>query len=179
MQFNVPVFSTYVPLYFLAMNIPLVELFFLFTGIASMMGRGTLGKFADRIGRIRSIALGSAIQIVGLILMGQSSELIGLTLGGIVLTLGQSVSHPSLYALVIDRAPAERRGAALATYTMGFQLGSGLGAVVYGFVIQYLGYHTMYQRSLLPGIAALVAILVVWRKQGANAERSSHGIASS
>jgi MFS family permease len=175
MQFNVPVFSTYVPLYFLAMNIPLVELFFLFTGIASMLGRGTLGRFADRIGRVRSIALGSVIQIVGLILMGQSSELIGLTLGGIVLTLGQSVSHPSLYALVIDRAPAERRGAALATYTMGFQLGSGVGAVVYGFIIQYLGYHTMYQFSLLPVLAALATILIVWHRQGANGELQKRG----
>jgi MFS family permease len=170
MQFNVAVFSTYVPLYFLAMNIPLVELFFLATGVASMLGRGSLGRFADRIGRFRSITLGSIIQIGGLLLMGQSADLIGLTAGGIILTLGQSVSHPSLYALVIDRAPAERRGAALATYTMGFQLGSGVGAVVYGFVIQYLGYHTMYQLSLLPVIAALITTLVVWRKRAGDAK---------
>jgi MFS family permease len=176
MQFNVAVFSTYVPLYFLAMNIPLVELFFLATGIASMLGRGSLGRFADRIGRFRSIALGSIIQIVGLILMGQSGELIGLTGGGIILTLGQSVSHPSLYAMVIDRAPAERRGAALATYTMGFQLGSGVGAVVYGFIIQYLGYHTMYQLSLFPVVIALVTTLVVWRKQ---ASANDAGVAKS
>jgi predicted MFS family arabinose efflux permease len=178
MQFNVPVFSTYIPLYFLAMEIPLVELFFLATGIASMIGRGMLGRFADRVGRFRSIALGSIIQIAGLLLMGQSTELIGVTLGGIVLTLGQSVSHPSLYALVIDRAPAERRGAALATYTMGFQLGSGVGAVVYGFVIQYLGYHTMFQLSLVPVIGALITILIVWRRHGAVAPRSGESSTS-
>ena len=165
MQFNVPVFSSYVPLYFLSLGIPHVELFFLSTGLFSMMGRGTLGRFADRVGRLRSIALGSIIQLVGLILMGQSSDIIGLSAGGIVLTLGQSVSHPSLYALVIDRSPPERRGAALATYTMGFQLGSGVGAVVFGFVIQYLGYHTMYQLSLIPVMVALLTTLLVWRRQ--------------
>ncbi|HEX3247089.1 MAG TPA: MFS transporter [Chloroflexota bacterium] len=172
MQFNVPVFSSYVPLYFLALGIPHVELFFLATGLFSMVGRGTLGRFADRVGRLRSIALGAIIQLIGLILMGQGSEIIGLTLGGIILTLGQSVSHPSLYALVIDRSPPQRRGAALATYTMGFQLGSGVGAVVFGFVIQYLGYHVMYQLSLIPVAAALIATLLVWRRQS-RAEPSS------
>jgi MFS family permease len=178
MQFNVAVFSTYVPLYFLALHIEHVELFFLATGLSSIFGRGTLGRFADRVGRFRSIALGSVIQLVGLLLMGQSAELLTLTLGGIVLTLGQSVSHPSLYALVIDRSPAERRGAALATYTMGFQLGSGVGAVVYGFVIQYLGYQTMYHLALIPVTAALITVLVVWRRQAGTDQRSDNGTAS-
>ncbi|MFN0073650.1 MAG: MFS transporter [Chloroflexota bacterium] len=171
MQVNVPAFSSYVPLYFMSLSVTGVEVFFLASGISSMLGRGMLGRFADRIGRLQSIALGSTIQLLGLALMGQSRDLIGLTLGGVTLTLGQSMSHPSLYALVIDRAAAERRGAALATYTMGFQLGSGVGAVIYGFVIQYLGYQVMYQLSLLPVIGALVATLIVWLRN----DRSARG----
>jgi predicted MFS family arabinose efflux permease len=61
---------------------------------------------------------------------------------------------------------------------MGFQLGSGVGAVVYGFVIQYLGYHTMYQLSLIPVMAALITVLLVWHNQSRSGRRSSGGAAS-
>lgn len=162
MQVNVPAFSSYVPLYFLSIQMSHVEIFFLATGVSSMLGRGSLGRWADRMGRMRSITLGALIQIVGLVLMGQAQDLLGLSLGGVILTLGQSVSHPSLYALVIDRSPAHRRGAALATYTMGFQLGSGVGAVIYGFVIEIFGYRTMYSLSTLPVFLALGITLWSW-----------------
>jgi predicted MFS family arabinose efflux permease len=57
---------------------------------------------------------------------------------------------------------------------MGFQLGSGLGFVVYGFVIQYLGYQTMYQLSLVPVVGALVTTLIVWRNMRRTTASAAH-----
>jgi predicted MFS family arabinose efflux permease len=65
------------------------------------------------------------------------------------------VSQPSLYALAADRSHPARRGAAMATYTMGFQLGSGVGALVWGTTIEWFGYSVMYACTLLPLLAAI------------------------
>jgi predicted MFS family arabinose efflux permease len=44
----------------------------------------------------------------------------------------------------MERAPRERLGAAMATYTLGFQIGSGLGAAVWGFLLVPLGFANVF-----------------------------------
>jgi predicted MFS family arabinose efflux permease len=87
-------------------------------------------------------------------------------LGGAVFMLGVGVAQPSLYALAADRAPSDRRGSAMATYTMGFQLGGGIGAVVWGITIEHLGYPAMYVGTLVPIAAAVVLVLLRGRPPG-------------
>ena len=166
MQLNTPALYNFVPLYFLSLEVPHIEMYFLAQGVTSMVGRGALGRWADRVGRMRSIAYGCVIQLGGLVLLGQSTALVWLVVAGVIVTLGQSITHPSLYALVIDRAPADRRGMALATYTMGFQLGSGVGAVLFGVVIERFGYRVTYLASLLPVLLALAIVFANRKSAG-------------
>jgi MFS family permease len=154
-QINGPVISSFAPLYFRSMGVSGIEWYFAGQGVMSIFSRALLGTWADRIGRARSLLLGFGIQIGGLIMLWLSADLILLTIGGALYTLGQGVSQPSLYAMAADRADPARRGSAMATYTMGFQLGSGVGAVVWGSTIEHFGYHVMYACTLLPMLAAI------------------------
>ena len=117
------------------------------------------------MGRSRSLMLGFGVQIIGLVCLWQSRELLLLTLGGGLYTLGAGVAQPTLYALAADRAAPERRGAAMATYTMGFQLGSGLGAVLWGTTIEHFGYHVMYACTFVPVLAAIALALSQRKRQ--------------
>ena len=82
-------------------------------------------------------------------------------------TLGGGMSQPSLYALAADRAAPGRRGAAMATYTMGFQFGGGVGAVLWGTTIEHLGYSVSYACTVLPMLVAMGLVLLDRRKRSA------------
>lgn len=151
-----PATTVYMPLYFKAQGIEHVELYFLAIGVTGIAGRAIVGKWADRVGRLPSVATGFAAQLVGLSLLGFSPTFFGMMLAGVIYTFGNVLSEPSLYALALDRAPANRRGAAMATYTSSFQLGSGIGAVAGGFIIERSGYEMMYRFTLVPAVAGLI-----------------------
>jgi predicted MFS family arabinose efflux permease len=60
--------------------------------------------------------------------------------GGALWAAGASFVEPATTAMAIDRAPAERRGAALATYTSAFQAGNAVGATGLGIVVASAGF---------------------------------------
>jgi predicted MFS family arabinose efflux permease len=66
-------------------------------------------------------------------------------------------------ALAIDRAVPRRMGATMATYTLGFQLGLGAGAVAWGFLIDAVGYPGPYVGAIVVQIALLALLAVSWR----------------
>jgi MFS family permease len=170
-QINQPMISSFAPLYFRSIGVSGVEWYFAGQGVMSIVSRALLGSWADRNGRTRSLVLGFGVQMIGLITLWQSSELVLLTLGGALYTLGAGVAQPTLYALAADRAAPARRGAAMATYTMGFQLGSGVGAVFWGSTIQSFGYHVMYGWTFVPLLAAVA--LALFDRGGRAAEAST------
>jgi MFS family permease len=164
-QLNQPVLSAFAPLYFRSIGVSGIEWYFVAQGAMSIVSRALLGRWADRMGRSPSLILGFGVQIVGLVCLWQSRELLLLTFGGALYTLGAGVAQPTLYALAADRAAPERRGAAMATYTMGFQLGSGVGAVVWGTTIEHFGYGVTYACTFVPMLAAVTLVLVEGRRR--------------
>jgi MFS family permease len=164
-QINGPMVSSFVPLYFRSIGVSGVELYFLCQGLMSIASRALLGPWADRVGRARSLLFGFAVQLGGLVLLWQSRDLVLLIMAGALYTLGQGMSQPSLYAWAADRAAPTRRGAAMATYTMGFQFGSGVGAVLWGSAIEHVGYSVSYAATGLPMFVAIGLVLVQrWKR---------------
>lgn len=159
-QLNQPVVSSFAPLYFKSIGASGIEWYYAGQGLVSILSRALLGGWADRVGRQRSMLIGFSIQLVGLVVLGQFQQFPLLIAGGALYTLGSGIAQPSMYATAADRSDPPRRGAAMATYTMGFQLGSGLGAVLWGVTIDHFGYHVMYIGCLIPVAAAM---LMTWR----------------
>lgn len=157
-----PASSAYIPLYFLSLGVEHPELYFLFQGLTGIAGRAAVGRLSDRVGRRRLIGTGILIQLGGFLLLAHGTSLVMLILAGVTVTLGNAIREPAFYALVIDRAAPQRRGAALATYTMGFQLGSGIGSALWGNVIQYLGYYVMYISCVAPLALGLVMVATMF-----------------
>jgi MFS family permease len=78
-----------------------------------------------------------------------------LLVGGILFALGSALVLPSSMALAIDRANPRRRGTAMASYSMWFQIGNGLGAAMAGLAADLYGLRAMYLFALAPPLAGL------------------------
>ena len=67
-----------------------------------------------------------------------------MTLGATVFAVAYGVAPVTAQTVVMERAPRARLGAAMATYTLGFQIGSGIGAAVWGFLLAPLGFANVF-----------------------------------
>ncbi len=160
-----PAMNAYMPLYFRNLGLSHIELYYIAYGVTGIACRPIIGTFADRIGRMQAISLGFGLQLVGMSLLALSADFPGIVAGMMVHTVGYAISEPSLYALGIDGSPANRRGAAMATITMAFQLGGGIGFTLSGFLFEFVGYREAYTVLLLPVSLALIVSLWVWRRR--------------
>lgn len=160
-----PAMNAYMPLYFRNLGLSHIELYYVAYGITGIACRPIIGTFADRVGRMQAISLGFGLQLVGVTLLALSADFPGIVAGMMVHTIGYAISEPSLYALGIDGSPGNRRGAAMATITMAFQLGGGIGFTLSGFLFEFVGYREAYTVLLLPVSSALLVSLWVWRQR--------------
>jgi MFS family permease len=160
-----PATSAFVPLYARSLGIEVgsVSWYYLANGLAVVIGQAVLGRVGDRLGRARSLGLGLLVSALGLVLLVLATNLWLLLLGGIVFALGSALVLPSSMALAIDRANPRRRGTAMASYSMWFQVGNGAGAAAAGLVADLFGLRAMYLLALVPPLAGLSIVVRRWR----------------
>ena len=156
-----PASAIFIPLYAVNRGIAVESLpyYYLAYGLVGIGARGLLGRLSDRIGRYWIISCGTALSVAALVLTSQVSDIVFLALGGLLFGLATAAFAPSVMALAIDRAPRDRLGSAMATYSMAFQLAQGAGGLLGGLLIDTLGYQAMYLIMTLPPLAAQLIVL--------------------
>ncbi|HZK43794.1 MAG TPA: MFS transporter [Syntrophomonadaceae bacterium] len=130
--------------------------FFTVYAIALAISRPISGRLADKRGFDSVVIPGIILIIIGMFLLYSASNLQWFLIAGVVYGAGFGAVQPSLQALAIVDTPPERRGSANATFFTGFDLGLGLGAIVWGIIAQTFGYSIMYFCAILPAIIALI-----------------------
>ena len=156
-----PASAIFIPLYAVNRGIAVESLpyYYLAYGLVGIGARGVLGRLSDRIGRYWIISCGTTISVAALVLTSQASDIVFLALGGLLFGLATAAFAPSVMALAIDRAPRDRLGSAMATYSMAFQLAQGVGGLLGGLLIDTLGYQAMYLIMTLPPLAAQLIVV--------------------
>ncbi|MHB1413676.1 MAG: MFS transporter [Chloroflexota bacterium] len=134
-------------------------IFFTVYAIVLIIARGLTGRLSDRYGRPAVIAPGLVLTAAGLLLLSTATALP--TFLGVAVLYGLSFAavQPAIMAMVVDRAPAQRRGAAMGTFSTAMDLGIGVGALLGGFVAQAAGYPAMYAAAAGAALLALVVLL--------------------
>ena len=167
-------FSVFPPV-FVAMSGEPVEwltFYYPFYGLASAASLVLTGRFSNRLARGLGIRIGGAIAVAGLTVAILANGLIVLGIGAAVYALGAAFSSAALGALSIDRAPPNRLGSAMATYSIGFQLAIGGSAVVWGPLITTFG----YDAALVAALALVVVVAAAsYRYAGPVADPSRSG----
>jgi len=90
---------------------------------------------ADRRGPMRVAAAGIVVQAGGLMILALWPSTLGLYVGAVVLAVGVAPIYPAILTLVMDNTPDGERTAAVATFSLFFDLSQGLGLPVLGTVV--------------------------------------------
>ena len=94
-----------------------------------------LGRLADVWDRRRLIALGLAFWSVMTAVSGLAQSFVHLALARIGVGVGEASATPAAYSMLSDCFPPWRRATALAVYSSGIYIGSGLGLGLGGLVV--------------------------------------------
>ena len=144
-------FVIYPPVWATAHDIPIATLaiYYPIVGAVLVLSRIIIGRRLDRVPRGVAMLAGAGGGAAALLVAASADTILLLTVAGSVFAFSSSAVSPTAAAVAIDRADPQRRGVTMATYSMGFPLGNGIGALAWGFVIGAFGFP-------VPFIAALV-----------------------
>lgn len=143
------VFS-FIALYAAERGITNIGLFFTAYALTMFFSRPVSGRWTDRGGADMVILIGHLALFIGMTAIGLSRTIMGFLFAGAVLGLGYGFLFPTLQAMAVRHAPAHRRGAATGTLYVAFDLGLGLGTILWGYVAAATGYQIMFFTTLVP-----------------------------
>ena len=130
-----------------------------------------LARIADRGNRVGMISISLLVWSAFTALCGIARNFTELLLARVGVGVGEAGCTPAAHSLITDYVPREKRGWALALYSLGVPLGSLAGLVLGGFLLASLGWRAAFFAAGLPGIGLAV---IVWfaleeprRKRGA------------
>jgi len=135
--------------------------FFFTVFAASLFAYRIAGRrLADRRGRWAVILPGYLCMAAGMLVASLAHGFALLAAAGILTGIGFGAAQPALLALTVDLVPPERRGAAMASFYLAWEVGAATGSIVLGGVAQALTYGGMFAISgaLLLGTAVILAL---------------------
>ncbi len=139
-----PSVASFLVLYAREIGIESIGWFYAATGTTSLLARPVLGKVSDRIGRRRALLACFVFQIIALGALAFASNLMALILPGVLYMVGLALASATTLAIAMEQAKPERRGRAMATFSIALPLSNGVGALVCGTLVQWVGYSGMY-----------------------------------
>jgi MFS family permease len=136
-------------------------LYYTVWGTALLGARFLAGAVGDRYGRTVVVIPSLAAQAMSLLMLANSETqlvmLISAGIGGMALG-GVQVS---VMSLIVDRTAPARRGAAMATYTMAWDVGAVVGGGLLGFVVDATSYSAGF--TLVAALPLLGMMIYVTR----------------
>jgi MFS family permease len=160
LQLSLPCLTSFVVLYAREKAVEHFAWFYVVSGGTSLLARPLLGRVSDRIGCGRSLVCAFILEIAGLLLLPMVSNLLGIMIAGVLYMMGMAIGGSRVLALAMEQAPAERRGRAMASFSMAFPLSNGAGAFLNGLVVDLAGYEWMY---ITAAALCSTGLVVTWR----------------
>ena len=143
--------AAFFPLYALHHGISNPGIFFIFLAVTLMVGRILGGKILEVYDRKKVVTFCLFIIIMALVILPFANNLGIFILIAILLGTGWAFLYPFLTIQVIENAGLER-GPAMGTFTALADLGSGLGPMLMGMILEKFSYPVMFSCLLLTGI---------------------------
>lgn len=124
---------------------------------------------ADRAKRVWIISGACALWSLFTALCGTATNFLQLALYRMGVGIGEAGGSPPSYSLISDYFPPEKRGTALALYSLGVPAGSMIGAFAAGRIAEAYSWRVAFYAMGIPGIVMALLLLVIVRepKRGA------------
>ncbi|PKR85261.1 MFS transporter [Heyndrickxia camelliae] len=141
--------ASFLPLYTAERHIEGIQLYFLVYALALMATRTFAGQLYDRKGHQAVFIPGTILILAAMILLAWLPNSTVLFIAAALYGLGFGSVQPALQAWAIEKSPMNRRGMANATFFSFFDLGVGLGAMVFGQIGHLFGYSSIYKTAAI------------------------------
>ncbi|MCM3768047.1 MFS transporter [Neobacillus niacini] len=141
--------ASFLPLYTAQKEIEGIQWYFLYYAVALMVTRAFAGQLYDRKGHQAVFIPGTFLILLAMILLVWLPNSLVLYIAACLYGLGFGTVQPALQAWAIEKSPINRRGMANATFFSFFDLGIGIGAMIFGQVGHMFGYSSIYIGSAI------------------------------
>ena len=96
--------------------------------ISTILIRLFTGTLSDKIGRRKTLTIGTVILIISLIYTGLSNEFVHFTLSSLLFGVATGIMSPTLFAWTADLSPSHRRGVGAGTMFIALEIGIMIGS---------------------------------------------------
>lgn len=164
---------TFLAIYTAQLGISNIGPFFTVYALTLLLARPISGKLSDAKGDVFVIVPGIIALIIAMVLLSFAKTMPLFLMAGFVYGIGFGATNPALQALAVRNVKPDRRGAATGTYINGFDLGIGLGSVLWGLISSVTGFAHMYLLCTIPLVFSLLSFLYFDKKEKAAAARAT------
>ena len=161
-QLSFPAITSFIVLYAREIGIGAIGSYFVVSGITSVLARPLLGRVCDRIGIGYSLVATFTFQSLALLLLVAASNLATILCAGVLAMLSMAIGGSATLIIAMNRATPERRGRFMASFSIAYPLGYGVGAVITGSAVEMIGYSWTYLLLAGLGLSGLVLTLTNW-----------------
>lgn len=123
-----------------------------------------IARLADRRSRSTIIAVALGVWSTLTASLGFVRGFAGLALARCGIAVSSAGCSPAAFSLISDLFPAQRRGTAIAIYTLGISFGTWAGLTLGGLASDSFGWRSAFLVMGLPGLALAVALPFVIRE---------------
>jgi MFS family permease len=153
----------FIAAYGLEQGVTQIGLYFTVFAIALFVVRLGIGRISDKHGVTVTFVPAIIAMAAGLVVLWWAASLPVFLLSAALFGLGFGVALPVLQATAYTFAPAERRGAASATFFATADIAYGVGAMLLGLAMSLFDHRMAFAGLAIYTLLALVAFFVVLR----------------
>lgn len=139
--------------------------FFTTMAVGMVITRFFSGRLSDKFGEAWVAGPALGLQIIGFIMLINASSSFVFYAVGFIIGLAFGTVNPVLQAAAIKYSPVNRRGAASGTYQLANDIANGAGAVLWGLVIDSMGYPATFIGCIIFCVIAFVLLLFFFNKR--------------
>jgi MFS family permease len=154
-------YNTYVILFAREISVTNIAVYFLATALAELIVRTFSGKLYDRKGMNIVVIPGAMAGIISCVVMANATNLAMISMSGFLFGTAIGMIFPVMEASAMKKVDSERRIAASATLLNLLDIGSVLGPLLFGVMIQLSGYPDTFLLSSLIFMAMAIIPFVV------------------
>lgn len=156
--------AAFLPIYASQEYVSGIEWYFLLYALALLVSRTFAGKLYDQKGHQAVFIPGTLLIMIAMLLIAWLPNSYVLYLAGVLYGLGFGTVQPALQAWSVKESPPQRRGMANATFFSFFDLGVGVGAVIFGQVAHLFGYSSIYIFSAVSVFISILLYLAILKR---------------
>lgn len=136
--------ASFLPLYAQQKHIEGIEFYFFIYALFLLISRLFAGKIYDKRGHLYIYLPGAALITAAMILLSWLPSTTVMLVAAALYGLGFGSVQPALQAWSVEKAAPNRKGMANATLFSFFDLGVGVGAMIFGQLAGWFGYGSIY-----------------------------------